>query len=727
MFKGGTNTSSLTKPHGINVSQSVYGKAVKLVYGTTLSTPDLVWYNDWQANDNPTNSALWLVVGGGGSGKKSGKSSKKSGTKYYSATLDLVLGHAPIRNVLSAYYNNQKLAVVRCSASGVVAGGKFTFIPVGGNSGVIYNGNVPATGPYTVTVSNFVSDLNAVSAAAIPLQPAAYPPGAGQYSVDDAGNYSFNAAQHGDILVIYYRATGSGSAAVLAGIVGCTVAERFSASFNDFGGPGLVEVFGTWERPLWDAGYAVPGRIDAGAYRARDPYSWWWAGNHSDPTIYFPPGLEGLPITVYYGVPAIYKSDGTFGTSTDTPLQLLNLELEPAFASGAEYAAHPGQQLIQNWVTGLGSVRFDLGAANAMPNLNLETVGTFVLWPSGDCDPADIIIDILASGPVLVQLAPQNYTSTTPVTPSGTGTVSGVVTDQSTGLPVSGATVSYSGGSTTTAADGSWSFSSVAYGTYTFTVSDTGYTTYAKSIYVVGAGANTLFNVSLAPTGSGSGGGGVGSGSWVAINNIQSSSAWEQDGSLGDTGGGGGTHGSWSKTANGDGSETFAVVPASAYDDYYWRIPNIAGHPTATPKQFKYHMEFMYPTGSLAKSQGFEFQLQFSDGHYTYNMAWGAYNSWHYFHYIGHAGGAWIDSGIPVNAVENSYMIVDALFDLDPVAGTVTHDTLTLNGATHKIGVTQAAIAKYQSHYLDPAIQLDSKKIYQPFEVKVKANVLWLP
>ena len=72
-------------------------------------------------------------------------------------------------------------------------------------------------------------------------------------------------------------------------------------------------------------------------------------------------------------------------------------------------------------------------------------------------------------------------------------------------------------------------------------------------------------------------------------------------------------------------------------------------------------------------------------------------------------------------------MIVDALFDLDPVAGTVTHDTLTLNGATHKIGVTQAAIAKYQSHYLDPAIQLDSKKIYQPFEVKVKANVLWLP
>jgi len=230
--------------------------------------------------------------------------------------------------------------------------------------------------------------------------PAIAPPGVGQYSWSAGGVYTFNSAQAGQSVTIKYRKTGTGSSATLAGIFAATVAEIFSTTFDDYGAPGSQTVYGTWERPLWNAAFAVPGRIDAGAYRARDPYTWWWDGVHA--IAFFPAGLEGLPVTVYYGVPAIVRSDGSFFSSTHTPLEILNLEFERVLGSGSEYTNHPDQQVIQDWCSGVSSVRFDLGMANSLPNVNLEVIGTFTQWPNGDCDVADIIADIIASGPVLV-------------------------------------------------------------------------------------------------------------------------------------------------------------------------------------------------------------------------------------------------------------------------------------------------------------------------------------
>lgn len=396
MIKGGTTTGALTKPHGPSINTSPYGKAVPLIYGLCLASPILVWYNDWETSGHPSNTNLSAVVGSGSSGKK--KTSKKSGTKYYSMAMDTVLGHAPLRGVLSAYYNNQKFAVVPCSASGFVSGGQFSFTPLATNSTKTFTGTIPGS-PFQITRSDFVSDLNEVEANGVSLQPSAPSPGSGQYNVSTSGVYTFNAAQSGQSVTIKYRATTTGSTATLAGIYAATVAENFSQAFNDYGGPGSVTVYGTWDRPLWNAGFAVPGRIDSGAYRARDPYTWWWDG--SSAAVNFPPALNGKPITVYYGVPAIFKSDGSFFSSTLTPLALLNLEFEQDFASGAEYGIHTDQQIIQPWCCGLGSVRFDLSMANAMPNLNMEVIGAFTQWPNGDADVADVIADIVASGPVL--------------------------------------------------------------------------------------------------------------------------------------------------------------------------------------------------------------------------------------------------------------------------------------------------------------------------------------
>lgn len=74
---------------------------------------------------------------------------------------------------------------------------------------------------------------------------------------------------------------------------------------------------------------------------------------------------------------------------------------------------------------------------------------------------------------------------------SNIGTISGTVTDAGTSSPVSGVTVSYSGGNTTTDGSGNYTLSGVAAGTYTVTASKTGYTTKAVNNVSVTGGNTT--------------------------------------------------------------------------------------------------------------------------------------------------------------------------------------------------------------------------------------------
>lgn len=85
------------------------------------------------------------------------------------------------------------------------------------------------------------------------------------------------------------------------------------------------------------------------------------------------------------------------------------------------------------------------------------------------------------------------------------GSITGHVTDSSTGAAISGATISYSGGSTTADSSGSYTFSSVPAGSYTLTASHSGYTSQTGSVTVT-AGAGSTLNFQLTPvstTGSG--------------------------------------------------------------------------------------------------------------------------------------------------------------------------------------------------------------------------------
>jgi hypothetical protein len=87
-------------------------------------------------------------------------------------------------------------------------------------------------------------------------------------------------------------------------------------------------------------------------------------------------------------------------------------------------------------------------------------------------------------------------------TPLGSGgTLSGTVTDQSTSDPISGATVALGSRTTTTAADGTYSFASLPAGTYpALTVSDPGYATASTSSVGVTDGNITTKPFALSAT-----------------------------------------------------------------------------------------------------------------------------------------------------------------------------------------------------------------------------------
>jgi putative tail protein len=405
MIPTGKTNPSLTKPHGIAGSGGAYDSVITYAGGLVQLPLKLAWYNGWGGHGSDVNPRLMAVTGG--SAKK--KSGKKSDTTYYSAAVDFILGLAPVRGVLSFWYNNQKFICTILGASGTIGtdpggsgNGYFAWTPSGTDSKTTYSGTVPGS-PYQVTVPNFVADMNRVKVNGIYLV-AAEPgssPGIGQYTVDNAGHYEFNVAQAGGTLSIEYRKLSSGGSALLAGVVAAVVHETYTASFDDFGGPGPVDVAGTWEQPLWNADYPVPGRIDAGAYRARDPYSYWQAIDGSA-KLYFPAALIGKPVTVYYAVPQILKSDGSFYSDDITPSQLLNLELEPQFGEGAQYTQWPTQQIVNPFAAGMGCTDFDLGASNAVPNLLAETISAFTLFPNGDGDVVDFLTDLVKSGPTLI-------------------------------------------------------------------------------------------------------------------------------------------------------------------------------------------------------------------------------------------------------------------------------------------------------------------------------------
>jgi acid phosphatase len=82
----------------------------------------------------------------------------------------------------------------------------------------------------------------------------------------------------------------------------------------------------------------------------------------------------------------------------------------------------------------------------------------------------------------------------------GSGSISGKITNVSNGIPLSGATISFSGGSTISDSNGNYSFNNVAAGTYSLTATRSGYVHQTQSATVV-SGSATILNFGLATGG----------------------------------------------------------------------------------------------------------------------------------------------------------------------------------------------------------------------------------
>ena len=85
--------------------------------------------------------------------------------------------------------------------------------------------------------------------------------------------------------------------------------------------------------------------------------------------------------------------------------------------------------------------------------------------------------DVTMSVTILAGSNSLNFEMTPSVVPPTKGTLTGQVTDATTGQPINGVTVSLSGVTTTTDSSGNYGFTNITPGTYTLTFTKSGYNT----------------------------------------------------------------------------------------------------------------------------------------------------------------------------------------------------------------------------------------------------------
>ncbi len=127
-------------------------------------------------------------------------------------------------------------------------------------------------------------------------------------------------------------------------------------------------------------------------------------------------------------------------------------------------------------------------ASTGLTGLKLKSY-TPTQWSEGDCSTS-----CGEHGSTVTPLWPLVLDPNAPTT----GDLAGTVTNASTGAAVSGATVSVAGKTATTGADGKYSITGIAGGSYTMTVSATGYQSWSGTVTVAN-GVTTTVNVQLTP------------------------------------------------------------------------------------------------------------------------------------------------------------------------------------------------------------------------------------
>ncbi|HVJ09259.1 MAG TPA: phage tail protein [Acidisarcina sp.] len=191
-------------------------------------------------------------------------------------------------------------------------------------------------------------------------------------------------------------------------VIAVTRTVTYNVTFNDYGGQGSVTLTGSYEIPMWNELEQGPDPTFNAAFRYW-PHCYRWQPSYGA-TLQYDAG--GAFVT---GNINIYYARLKAATSYQPPQQRLRLAFESQLGSGTEYsdAGLAAQQIVYPQFAGMGSSSLDLGSSAAIPHLLCEVRGKFGIYPSGDCDFADIIEDVVKSG--ITQAAIGSGTAYTPL------------------------------------------------------------------------------------------------------------------------------------------------------------------------------------------------------------------------------------------------------------------------------------------------------------------------
>jgi hypothetical protein len=184
------------------------------------------------------------------------------------------------------------------------------------------------------------------------------------------------------------------------------------------------------------------------------------------------PVITSVPATVGYG--AGFSIGVTTDGSAITSVALIDL-------SAVTHAFNHNQRYVPLTFSQAGNTI----SATAPPNGNYAPPGYYML----------VVKDSKGVPSVAKFVRVDSVANLTP------GTLTGKITDSASGSPIQGATISYAGGSTTSAANGTYTLPDVMPGEVLVTISKAGYATVSRTQAVAG-GATVTLDVALAPPGT---------------------------------------------------------------------------------------------------------------------------------------------------------------------------------------------------------------------------------